>query len=46
MQKHCTKDLQWGSKSQLMECDASELSEIVIVVSGETRAMQRAMSLQ
>ena len=46
MQKLCTKDLQWKSKSQLMECDAPELSEIVIVMRGETRAMQRAMNLQ
>ena len=29
-----------------MECDAPELSGIVIVISGEARAMQRAMNLQ
>ena len=40
------KDLRWNSKLQLLEHDAPELVGIVIVMSGATRAMQRAMNLQ
>ena len=40
------EDLQWNSKSQLMEHDAPEIPGIVIVKSGATHAMQRAMNLQ
>ena len=41
------KDLLWNSKLQLLEHDAPELVGIVVIVmSGATRAMQRAMNLQ